>query len=73
MSSEDGHDEHAAQPVQRFLGADPDSAHLRQRSGERTTLAPGLATEPQSDAAALAMVGLGKIDELEVESKGSRE
>ena len=61
------------QPVHGFVGADADAAHLAQRSGKRAALAAGLAAQLQRDAAALAVVGFGKIDEFEIESEGAGE
>ncbi len=73
VRGEDRHDEHAAQPVQSLFRADAHAAHLAERAFERAALAAGLPAQAQRDAAALAMVGFGQIDELEVESKGARE
>ena len=44
-----------------------------KRAGQRAALAPGLAAQLQRDAAALAVIGFGQIDQLEVEGKGARE
>ncbi len=73
MRGEDRHDEHAAQPVQSLFRADAHAAHLAERAFERAALAAGLAAQAQSDAAALAVVGFGQIDELEVEGEGAGE
>jgi hypothetical protein len=42
MRGEHGHDQHLAQPVQRFVRADADALHRPQRSGERAALLAGL-------------------------------
>ncbi len=73
MGGEDGHDEYALEPVESFFGGDADAAHLRESAGQGTALTTGVSAEAKGDAAALAVVRFGKIDELEVERKGPRE
>ncbi len=73
VGGKDGHDEHALEPVHGLFGGDADAAHLAQSAGERAALAAGLAAQLESQAAALAVVGFGQIDELEVEGESARE
>jgi len=73
VRSKDGHNEHAAQPVQCFLRADSHAAHFRKRTGKRAALAAGLPAQSQGNAAALAVVGFSQVDELEVKREGARQ
>ncbi len=50
-----------------------DSLHGRECTGQRAALRGGLARELQRQAAALAVVGLGQVDELEVEGESAGE
>ena len=69
----DGNDEDAAQPVESLFRTNAHAAHLAECALERAALAAGLAAKTQRNAAALAMVGLGQVDELEVKGEGARE
>ena len=71
MRGKHGHDEDALQPVESLVRADANAAHLRQSPSQGPALTASFAAEAQRDAAALAMVGLSQVDELEVEREGS--
>jgi hypothetical protein len=73
VGGEYGDDEDAAEPVEGLFDTDADAAHCGEGSGEGAALAAGFSAETQGDAAALAMVGLSEIDELEVEGEGAGE
>ncbi len=60
-----------AQPIQCFFARDACSAHGPQRSPQGTALR--LTGKLQREPPPLAMVGLGQVDELEVEGKGPRQ
>ena len=59
------------EPIQGFFAGDACRPHRTQRSQQGTALR--LSGKLQRESAALAVVGLGEVDELEVESKGSRQ
>ncbi len=67
------HDQHALEPVHRLLGGDADAAHLAQRAGQRAALAACLPAQLQRQAAALAVVGFGQVDQFEVKREGAGE
>jgi len=49
----------------------PIPPHLAQGAHQRPALTAGLAAQLQGMTAALAVVGLGQVDQLEVEGKGA--
>ena len=73
MSGEDGDDEDFAEPVHGLFGGDADALHGAQGTGEGSALLAGVSGELEGEAAALAVVGFGQVDELEVEGEGAGE
>ena len=72
MCGEDRHDGDAGEKGEGVRGGDASETHLAQRSAERTTLWAGVGVELVGEAAALAVVGLGQVGELEEKGEGAR-
>ena len=64
---------YASSSRKHFFGGDAGLAHAAQGAAQRTALRCGLCVDLQRQAAALAVVGFGQVDELEVEGKGARQ
>ncbi len=73
MGGEDGNDHDPPEPVVRLFGRDADALHLAQGSPERTALRSGIPGGLDGETAPFAVIGLGQIDEFEVEGEGAGE
>ena len=73
MRGEDGDDEDALSQSMASAAVMPTRRISQRVPASEPRWRPGLAAELEGDAAALAVIGFGKVDELEVEREGARE
>ncbi len=73
MRGEDRRDADAPEKIVGLGGVDSGFAEAAEGSAQVAALRGGVLVELDGQAAALAVVGLGEIDELEIESERARE
>ncbi len=73
VRGEDGDDLDAAQRVERFVATEPRVLHAAQGAAEGAGLRRAFGAQLRGDAAALAVVRLGDVGQLEVDGEGFRQ
>ncbi len=73
VRGEDRHDADALEQGAGLAGGDAGELHLAERAAQGSALGLGVGVELAGEAAALAVVGFGEVDELEVKGEGAGE